>query len=70
VCSTVLQVISKIIYIRINSCNYLYRTAYAIEDDALTNIFLNLIKLRITREASSRIHVILLLYFFLNCSPF
>ena len=36
----------------INSCNYLYVTACAISDDALTNIFLNLGQLRITREAS------------------
>ena len=36
----------------INSCNYLYRTACAIARDALTDIFLNLGQLRITREAS------------------
>ena len=35
-----------------NACNYLYRTACAISDDALKNIFLNLGQLRVTREAS------------------
>jgi hypothetical protein len=54
----------------INLCNCLYRTAYAIETDALTNIFLNLVQLRITREASSRNYLILLLYFFFTCSRF
>jgi hypothetical protein len=53
----------------INLCNCLYRTAYAIKTDALTNIFLNLVQLRITREASSRVYLILLLHFS-TCSRF
>jgi hypothetical protein len=47
----------------INLCNYLYRTACAIKGDALTNVFLNLGQLRITRGASSRINLMLLLHF-------
>ena len=47
----------------INSCSSLYRTACAVKVDALTNIFLNLVQLRVTREASSRIYVILHMHF-------
>ena len=34
-----------------------------LEKDVLINIFLNLVQLRVTREASSRIYVILLMHF-------
>ena len=41
----------------VNSCSCLYRTACAILVDALTNIFINLVQLRITTDCPARVPI-------------
>ena len=63
-CSTVLQVISYIKYLVLIYVTFVQNCLCDLKN-LLTNIFLKLVQLHITREASSRIYVILLLHFWL-----